>query len=169
VRVATKETVVFEKTIGVGMMCGLVACATDQRPATDEPDGRGQPSATVRDAGSDERLTTSVDSKPCTQSADCAAIGANRVCEQGMCREQPVAVAPSALPYARGGRRLRAQHYVVDGAEKFRSLYDQQLDFACEFAPDVSGAGLHCVPKTVRAQTRAHFVWWMEHSRWAPS
>lgn len=110
----------FEKTIGSGMLCGLVACATDPRPSTDEPDGRGQLSSAEPDAGSAGRVIP----------------------------------APSALPYARGGRRLRAQHYVVDGAEKFRGLYDAQLEFACEFAPDVSGAGVHCVPKNVVSPRR---------------
>ncbi|MEY4513394.1 MAG: hypothetical protein RLZZ450_5516 [Pseudomonadota bacterium] len=110
----------FRQLLCSGLLCGVLACATEMRPT--------------------------ILGEPCAADAACESIDTDAGCAAGQCGQQAVAIAPNALRYASGGRRLRAQHYVADGAEKFRGLYDSQLDFACEFVPDVSGAGFRCVP-----------------------
>ena len=50
------------------------------------------------------------------------------------------------LPFATSGQRLQALGYVADGAEQFRSMYDSQLGFDCDFALDGAGSDLRCVP-----------------------
>jgi hypothetical protein len=87
----------------------------------------------------------------CERDADCAALSERHVCDRGSCRKPaPASDKPTELPFARGGRRLNALHYVADGLEQFRNLYDGELGFVCEFAPGEKGSGVHCVPSKLR-------------------
>jgi hypothetical protein len=45
----------FERVIGIGMVCGLVACATEQNPRADEPDLGKQRSTAEQDGAADQR------------------------------------------------------------------------------------------------------------------
>jgi hypothetical protein len=52
----------------------------------------------------------------------------------------------TGLDFAHSGRRLVARGYAASGARIFRTFYDQQLGFECEFVADSAGAVERCVP-----------------------
>lgn len=64
--------------------------------------------------------------------------------------EQTPRSEPRDLPFAKGGARLEAMHFVASGASWFRHFKDTQLGFNCAWAQTGTG-DLRCAPKVLAA------------------
>lgn len=65
------------------------------------------------------------------------------------------AAAVQSLPYARGGTRLKAHHYVSGDIEMFRFFYDVLRRTECQWSTPASGQGTRCLPARI---VRLHFL-----------
>lgn len=95
----------------------------------------------------------------CALDADCALLGADYFCQQGSCRgpsvEQPPEVKETsgALTYASGGRRLKAQHYVADGATQFTACTTKSSTSIASSYLTAPEPGFTACPRMCRARS----------------